>query len=107
MPEERSVTLAEVKEIMEGESKNRAELSNEQKISLDHATKMAKLTPKQTDKLLKDLKELDFISDNLATKIADILPTYPEDVRVLFAKERLILDKKQIDQLIATVKKHV
>ena len=107
MAEERQVTLAEVKELLEDESKARPELSPEQKISLDHATKFSKLTKPQADKLLQDLKELDFVSDSVAVKIVDLLPTHPEDVRVLFAKERLILDKKQIESLIAIVKKHV
>ncbi len=91
--------MAEVKEILEAESKGR-ELTAEQKISLDHATKFAKLTSAQAKKLYKELKELDFVPDALAAKIADLLPTHPEDVRVLFAKERLVLDKKQSDALI-------
>ena len=46
-------------------------------------------------------------SDPVAIKIVDLLPAYPEDMRALFAKERLILDKKQIDQLLSAVKKYV
>lgn len=107
MPAERLVTLAEVKEMMEEESKERAELTNEQKVALDHSTKYAKLSVAEARKLLDDLKELDFISEPVAYRIVDICPQYPEDVRALFAKERLILEKKQIDQVIAAVKKHV
>ncbi len=107
MPEERLVALAEVKEMLEQESKDRTELTNEQKVALDHASKFAKLSVKDAHKLLADLKELDFITEPVAHRIMDICPQYPEDVRALFAKERLILDKKQIDQVIAAVKKHV
>jgi DNA-directed RNA polymerase subunit F len=106
MSADRVVTLAEVKQLMEEESKLRVELSSEQKISLDHSTKFGKLPLEEVKKLIKELKDLEFISDSVSVKIADILPAYPEDVRVLFAKERLILDKKQIDQIIATVKKY-
>jgi DNA-directed RNA polymerase subunit F len=107
MPEERLVTLAEIKDILEQESKDRTELTNEQKVALDHASKFTKLSMKDAHKLLADLKELEFISEPVANRIVDICPQYPEDVRALFAKERLILDKKQIDQVIAAVKKHV
>jgi len=107
MPEERLVALAEVKEMLEQESKDRTDLANEQKVALDHASKFAKLSTKDAHKLLADLKELDFISEPVAYRIIDICPQYPEDVRALFAKERLILDKKQIDQVIAAVKKYV
>jgi DNA-directed RNA polymerase subunit F len=107
MPEERLVALAEIKEMLEQESKDRTELTNEQKVALDHASKFAKLSVKDAHKLLADLKELDFITEPVAHRIVDICPQYPEDVRALFAKERLILDKKQIDQVIAAVKKYV
>ncbi len=107
MSEERLVTLAEVKETLEHESKERTELTNEQKVALDHAGKFAKLSAKEAQKLLAELKELDFVSETVSYRIVDVCPQYPEDVRALFAKERLILDKKQIDQVIAAVKKHV
>lgn len=107
MSEDRPVTLAEVKELLEDEQKKRPELTPEQKVSLDHATRMARLDKTQAAKLKKDLKELGFVPDTVAVKVADLLPEYPEDVRALFAKERLILDKKQIDALLAAVKKYI
>jgi DNA-directed RNA polymerase subunit F len=107
MPEERLVTLAEIKDMLEQESKDRTELTNEQKVALDHAGKFSKLSMKDAHKLLADLKEMEFISEPVANRIVDICPQYPEEVRALFAKERLILDKKQIDQVIAAVKKYV
>jgi DNA-directed RNA polymerase subunit F len=103
---ERYITLAEVKEILEAEAKVR-ELSNDQKIALDNATKVAKISGDDARKLFKELKDLEFISDPVAVKIADLLPTQPEDVRVLFAKERLILEKKQVDALLAVVQKYL
>ncbi|HTY46493.1 MAG TPA: RNA polymerase Rpb4 family protein [Methanomassiliicoccales archaeon] len=107
MSDERVVSLAEVKGILESEQKERAELTNEQKISLDHATRIAKLSQQDAKRLYDDLKSFDFVSDPVAIKIVDLLPAYPEDMRALFAKERLILDKKQIDQLLSAVKKYV
>jgi len=107
MSDERVVSLAEVKEILEAEAKERPELTSEQKISLDHATRIAKLSFQDTKRLYDDLKSFDFVSDTVAVKIVDLLPAYPEDMRALFAKERLILDKKQIDQLLSAVKKYV
>jgi DNA-directed RNA polymerase subunit F len=107
MTDDHPVTLAEVKELLEGEQKKRAELTPEQKVSLDHATKMARLKASDAVKLKKEIRELGFVPELVAVKIADILPEYPEDVRALFAKERLILDKKQIDALLAAVEKYV
>lgn len=107
MSEERLVTLAEVKALMQEEAKERAELTNEQKVTLDHSSKFSKLSTEEAKALLEDIKQLEYISETVAYRIVDICPVYPEDVRALFAKERLILEKKQIDQVIAAVKKHV
>lgn len=104
---ERVVSLPEVKEMLEEEAKVRTELTSEQKISLDHATRISKLSLQDARRLFEDLKSFDFVSDPVAVKIVDLLPAYPEDMRALFAKERLILDKKQIDQLLSAVKKYV
>jgi DNA-directed RNA polymerase subunit F len=106
MSTERYVPLIEIKEMMEKESKLR-ELTPEQKISLDHATKMGRGTKANAEKLLKELLENSFISESVAIKIVDIMPLHTEDVRVLFAKERIVLDKKQIEQIIKLVEKYL
>jgi len=105
MSEERYVTLAEVRSIMEAQSGHR-ELTQEQRIALDHAKKLAKLPVEKAVELQKELSNIGFISDLMACKIVDILPTHPDDVRVLFAKERLILEKEHIDQILEAVKKY-
>ncbi|MBM4389339.1 MAG: hypothetical protein FJ088_16510, partial [Deltaproteobacteria bacterium] len=106
MSDERYVTLAEVEDLLESEGKER-ELGQEQKLSLDHSRKMRKLPVKQAKALQKDLEELEFVSEAIACKIVDILPKHPDDVRILFAKERLILEKKHIDQILAVVGKYL
>jgi DNA-directed RNA polymerase subunit F len=106
MSEERFVTLSEVEHMLTEESKER-ELTSEQKLAKDHADKIKKLPLDEAQKLYKELKALDFISDAITTKIVDILPTHNDDVRILFAKERLILEKKHIDQILKTVEKYL
>lgn len=105
MSDERCVTLSEVKELLDSESKAR-ELSNEQKLAFDHAQRLSKLPLAKAEALFKELKALDFLSDTIACKIVDILPSHPDDVRILFAKERSILEKKQVDQILKVVEKY-
>ena len=38
--------------------------------------------------------------------IADILPTHPNDVRAIFARERFSLGQDEIDAIIAAVQEH-
>jgi len=106
MSEERYVTLSEVEHMLTEESKER-ELTSEQKLAKDHADKITKLPLEKAQKLFKELKGLDFISDAIATKIVDVLPTHNDDVRILFAKERSILEKKHIDQILKIVEKYL
>jgi DNA-directed RNA polymerase subunit F len=102
MSEERYVTLAEVKELLEGSADQR-ELAPDQKLALDHAQKVAKLPADKARELQGKLAELGFVSEALCAKIADILPSHPDDVRVLFSKERMVLEKKNIEQILSTV----
>ena len=106
MSEERYVTLSEVEHMLTEESKER-ELTSEQKLAKDHGDKITKLPLEKAQKLFKELKGLDFISDAIATKIVDVLPTHNDDVRILFAKERSILEKKHIDQILKIVEKYL
>ena len=102
----RYVPLSEALEMLEEESESR-ELNTDQKISLDHAQKMVRLPADKAEKLQEELSSLEFVSDAMACKIVDILPSHPDDVRVLFAKERLILEKEHIDQILEVVQEYL
>jgi DNA-directed RNA polymerase subunit F len=106
MSDERYIALAEVKEYLEQESKGR-DFTPEQRISYDHASKIAKLSAEKARELVAELKAVSYVPDTVAVKIADIVPTHPEDVRVLFAKERIVLEKKQIEQILKLVEKYL
>ncbi len=100
------VTLAEVKQLLSKEEKNR-ELSPEQKVAYEHAQKFAKLDVESLKKLHKDLAEVGVGSEQNIAKIMDMLPSVPEDVRLIFSKERLTPEKKQIEQIIEAVRKYM
>jgi DNA-directed RNA polymerase subunit F len=106
MAAERPVTLSEVKHLLDDASKMR-ELNPNQKLALDHAHKVARLEPDKAKALKNELSGLGFISEPLCVKIADLLPTHSEDVRVLFSKERMVLEKKNIEQILSTVEKYL
>ena len=105
MSEERYVTLAEVKELLESSEGSR-ELTPDQKLAMDHAQKVAKLPADKARELQAELAGLGFISEALCAKIADILPSHSDDIRVLFSKERMVLEKKNIEQILSTVQNY-
>jgi len=97
------VSLAEVKNILKKVEKERKELLYEQRIALDHAQKFAKLSLKNTKDLIKELLELDFMRDSYAYKIADLVPSTEDDIKTIFAKERITLNETQIKNILSIV----
>jgi len=105
MPE-RYVNLAEVKGLLEAESGKR-EISVPQRSALEHAQAIVRLSPADTEKMIAELKGLKFVTDYTSCKIADMLPQYPEDVRAIFAKERVNLEAGDIKNVIDIVGKYL
>jgi DNA-directed RNA polymerase subunit F len=110
MSEEKYLTLAEVEKMLAEEAETR-QLSDMQRKTLEHARRNAKATPDKSRALVAELMELKLgdksIGDALAVKIADVMPQDEDSVRAVFYKERLTLDKKQVEMIIASVKKYL
>lgn len=100
------VSLAEVKNILKKTSKDRKELSYEQRIALEHAQKFAKLPVKKTQDLIKELSKLENLEEVHAYKIADLLPTTSDDVKAIFAKERFTPSEGDIKNILDVVRKY-
>ena len=103
MPE--PVPLARVKELLADEATRRT-LPREASLALQHAEIFARLEPEATAKLIAELRTLPFVDAAVAVKIADTMPTYPEEVRLLFSKERIALDEAQVTRLLEIVAQH-
>ena len=106
MEDKKMASLAEVKEILL-ERQDGQELTAEQKLALEHSQKFSRLDSKKSKKLVKELGELEFLTEQNAVKISDIMPTHADDVRVIFAKERANLDKKDIEKILSIVEKYL
>ena len=105
--EVRFVSLSEVKSILKKLEKDRKELLYEQRIALEHAQKFAKLPVKKTNGLIKELMGLDFLEKIHAYKIADLLPVSEEELRSIFAKERVSLGENEIKKILEIVGKYL
>jgi len=103
---EELISLAEVKKILTSVEKERTELHYEQRIALEHANKFTRLSITKTNLLIKDLKNIDVIEPHHAYKIADILPQTADDVKTIFAKERVTLKDDVIKQIIESIQKY-
>ena len=105
MDEEQFLSLAEVKTLLEQEERDRKALSMEQKYALTHAQMFARLPLEETRKLVAELMKVEMMTPTNAYKLADLLPTHPNDVRAVFAKERFALSKEDVDLVVQIVSK--
>lgn len=95
------VTMYRAKKIMGQTIKGTEEPIYEQKICQDYLNKLAKLSPGDGDKIVKELQKVsDKIRPEMAVKIADLLPRDEEDIRIIFAKERVVLDAEEINKIV-------
>jgi DNA-directed RNA polymerase subunit F len=101
------VSLAEVKNILTKVEKERKELLYEQRIALEHAQKFSKLPVSKTKALIDELKKVPGIEEMHAYKIADIFPENDDDIRTLFAKERITLSEESIKKIIEALEKYI
>jgi DNA-directed RNA polymerase subunit F len=96
------VTLSEVKKVLTERSKEK-ELNFEQKNTLEHAKLFVALTPANSAKLKKSLLDIE-LSDEIATKITDIIPNGLE-LNLILEKEKDIDDSKK-EEILNILKKY-
>ena len=99
------VPLSRVKELLAEEATRRT-LPREASLALQHAEQFARLANEATEKLIAELRTVPSVDAALAVKLADTLPQYPEEIRLLFSKERVVLDEAQIARLLELTAQH-
>ncbi|RUM33135.1 MAG: RNA polymerase Rpb4 [Archaeoglobus sp.] len=104
------ITISEAKEIMEKiieERKSAAELTFETRRALKHLRLFSKLPADKAKELVSELKKLPQVGrEDIAIKIVDILPRIRDEVRVIYAKEKITLTPEQIDEILEIVSKY-
>jgi DNA-directed RNA polymerase subunit F len=99
------VPIVEVKRFLAEEAARRP-LPREATLALQHAELFARLAPEANQKLLEELGTLPFVDFPIAVRLADMLPQYPEEIRLLFSKERIVLDEAQLTKLLEILAHH-
>lgn len=103
MTNEKYVTLSEVKDLLSQVE----EKTIEQKIAMEHAEHFALLDTKKSRELAKKLAKIDYITDFLAVKIVDLLPQTIDELRAVFAKERINLETGEAEKILSLVKEYL
>jgi len=96
------VGMPEAKKIMDSLD---GELSYEQKIAREHLRKFTKLK-KGSKKFLEDLSKVLRMSPETMVQILNTLPKNPDELRMIFARERFSLKEEEIEKILQIVKKY-
>ncbi|MDI6811063.1 MAG: RNA polymerase Rpb4 family protein [archaeon] len=115
---ERVMTLAEAKDILtalkrsgkgkkteEGEEEE-DEIRYERRKAHEHTTKFAKLGAGKSRALINELLRLAKMKEEIAVRIADLMPKSANEVRAIYAKERFTLTEADLEKILDLVARY-
>jgi len=101
----RPVTMAEAKDIVL-ERENDKELSYEQKLASEHLKKFTKLKASEAKKFVGDISEVLRMSSETLVQIVNLIPKTPDELRLIFAREKFSLKEEEVQKILEIVKKY-
>jgi DNA-directed RNA polymerase subunit F len=101
----RPIPMARAKEILTRRERE-GELGYEQKLALEHLRKFTKLKPADAEKFLQKLGSILRMSAETAVQIANLLPKTPDELRLIFAREKFSLKEDEIKRILELVRKY-
>ncbi len=102
---ERVITSHESRGILRKREKE-SELNYEQKNALECLNKSCKLPEKEIEALVGGLSKTEKLQEKHIVGIVEMMPQDNEDLRLLFANERIVLSDDEKKQILSAVKKH-
>ncbi len=114
---ERVMTLAEAKDILTAlkrsgagkkteEGEEEEEIRYERRKAHEHTTKFAKLGAGKSRTLINELLGLEKMKEEIAVRIADLMPKSANEVRAIYAKERFTLTEADLEKILDLVTKY-
>ena len=114
--EENFIDFATVRDMLEGAQDRRGDLTYEQVAALQHAQWAAsdnrngyKTVPDVFISLKDALCGHEKLSQypDLAAKIAELMPMYPNDVKAVLVSKRIAIDDSEVNEILDIVRQHV
>ena len=89
----------EVKEALE-EFSEEYELNYEQNVTLNHLARFPKYSAEDAEKIIAELEEKIGLRRKVAVHIVDLIPEDLSDLRLIFAKEPMQIDKDKMQDIL-------
>jgi DNA-directed RNA polymerase subunit F len=99
------IAMPEAKEVMSKREKEK-ELNYEQKVALDHLKTFTKLKESDAKKMIEELSKTLRMSPETVAQIINIMPKTPDEVRLVFAREKFSLKEEELKSILEVVKKY-
>ena len=100
------ISLAEVGELLAADKEARG-LLVVQNAAMEHAQAVSRISAEDTRNLIEELKGVSLVTNFTAVKIADTLPKYPQELRAVFSKERVVLEAEDTAEILEIVAKYL
>jgi len=101
----RPVGIPEAKNILSKRQKEK-ELTYEQKLASEHLKKFSKMNFTESKKLVEELSGVLRMSDETKIQILNILPKNPDELRMIFSREKFSLKEEEIKKILEIIKKY-
>jgi DNA-directed RNA polymerase subunit F len=103
--ESKPVGMPEAKMIMSSREED-SELSYEQKLAVEHLNKFTKLDSEESKKFIEEISQVLRMSPETTVKILDLLPQTPDELRMIFAREKFSLKEDEINKILEITRKY-
>ena len=102
--ESRPVPIALVKALLSAVK----EKNHEQKITFEYASKFAKVSREDAEKLMEELRGAGIprLKDKHIVKLVDIMPESVDELRAIFLKEDIALSKEDMQKILEILSKY-
>lgn len=99
------ISMAKAKEILV-EREKEGEMGHEQKITVDYLRRFNKLEVAEVEEFIKKLSEaLPTLKDHQIISLVNAMPQDEDEIKVIFMKERMTLEKDQISKILEILPK--
>lgn len=114
--EERFIDFATVRQMLADAQERRGDLTYEQVAALQHAEWAAsdnrngyKTLPEVFQALKEALSAHAKLSQypDLAAKIAELMPMFPDDIKAVLVSKRIAIDDSEVNEILDIVRQHV
>lgn len=82
------------------------EMSYELRKSIEHANHLSKTSAEKARALVAELMKLEKMKEDIAYRIANLMPRTRDELRAIYAKERFNLTTEELDEILDLVMTH-